>query len=360
MPPVSVLKPLCGADPGLEENLASVFRQDHPDFEVLLGAADADDPALAVARRVAAAHPHVRSRVVADARRTGANPKVNNLANLARLASHDVLVVSDSNVSVPRGYLTGLCAELAAGAGLVTSPIAAPEGSTAGAALESLQLNTFVMGGAAAITRWTGGVCCIGKSMAFHRGDLDRAGGFEMLSRHLAEDQVLGEEFARMGLEVALAAEPVVNRAGGISVRQFASRHVRWARIRRWMNPVGAALEPLGNPVAASIAACAALPPAAAAAGASALLLFRAACDAWMESRIGVVRPFHRRLCLLVAKETILLLATPAAWLSRDVGWRGRTYRIGPRTRLGERAAATDAGPSLPGRVEPGTVRDAA
>src|SRR5262245_45051086 len=66
LPPVSILKPLRGADPGLEANLETSFRLDYPEFEIVLGAADAADPALVVARRVAARHPEVPSRIVVD------------------------------------------------------------------------------------------------------------------------------------------------------------------------------------------------------------------------------------------------------------------------------------------------------
>src|ERR1044071_6697801 len=58
-PPVSVLKPLSGADAERAANLETFFRQDHPEFELLFGAIDADDPALDVVRRVAERYPHV-------------------------------------------------------------------------------------------------------------------------------------------------------------------------------------------------------------------------------------------------------------------------------------------------------------
>ena len=43
-PPVSILKPLKGVDADLKENLRSIFRLDYPEFEVLLGTEEPDDP----------------------------------------------------------------------------------------------------------------------------------------------------------------------------------------------------------------------------------------------------------------------------------------------------------------------------
>src|SRR5262245_13470889 len=81
LPPVSILKPLRGLDDGLEENLRSFFRLDYPRYEIVFAAGDAADPALDVARRVAAGHPEIPSTIVVDASAVGVNPKVNNLAN---------------------------------------------------------------------------------------------------------------------------------------------------------------------------------------------------------------------------------------------------------------------------------------
>src|SRR5277367_1406510 len=42
--PVSILKPLYGADEGLEENLRSFFLQDYPNFEILMTVRGENDP----------------------------------------------------------------------------------------------------------------------------------------------------------------------------------------------------------------------------------------------------------------------------------------------------------------------------
>ena len=121
-PPVSILKPLCGLDDGLEANLASFASLDHPDYEVLLGLRSADDPAFGIARWAARRWPR-RFRVVLQRGEPGLNPKVNQLVTLARAARHDVLVVSDSNVRVERAYLSEIVAHLEDdGVGLVTHP----------------------------------------------------------------------------------------------------------------------------------------------------------------------------------------------------------------------------------------------
>src|SRR5690348_10769369 len=62
LPPVSLLKPLCGLEPNLEANLESFFRQDYPQFEIIFGARHGDDPALQLVRTLARRHPEVKIR----------------------------------------------------------------------------------------------------------------------------------------------------------------------------------------------------------------------------------------------------------------------------------------------------------
>jgi ceramide glucosyltransferase len=333
-PGVSVLKPLKGADPDLEGNLESFFRLDYPVLEILLGVRDADDPAVAVARRVASRHPEVPSRIVVDPREVGRNPKVNNLANLLVHARHQVILISDSNVRVQASYLADLVAELERpGVGLVSSPIRGVADRSLGARLEAMQLNTFVMGGVSAMHA-LGGVCVVGKSMLLRRRELDRLGGFEFLSRYLAEDQVCGEEISRQGLRVALAHRPVDNVLGTLGVRQFLARHLRWARIRRRMSLAGYLGELVLNPLflATILAVVARTRPALLLLLATAVV--KSSIDAYAERTAGSDRPRFERLWLGVARDLLVGVVWLVPFFSSTVSWRGNRFAIGRRTVL--------------------------
>jgi ceramide glucosyltransferase len=57
--PISVLKPLSGAEERLEQNLRSFFLQQYQDFEILFAVRRADDPAVAVVEKLRAEYPAV-------------------------------------------------------------------------------------------------------------------------------------------------------------------------------------------------------------------------------------------------------------------------------------------------------------
>lgn len=351
-PGVSVLKPVKGLDPDLEENLRSVFRQDYPRFEVIIGAREASDPALAVARRVAAEFPHIPSRVVADNREVGPNPKVANLANMLPYASHPVLLVSDSNVRLHPHTLRDMVAFLQQpGVGLVSSPIRGTQATSLGGACDALLLNTFVMGGTAAMHRLFSGVCVVGKSMMLRRSTLDAMGGFAYLAQFLAEDQVCGQEVVAQGSGVALATVPVHNVTGGAPLAQVASRYVRWAKIRRRMAPWGFLGEPVLFPLAVASVGFALVPGAFSAGVWAMTFTAQFLLSAWALRLVGERFSWPQLAALVLVAEHLAVVAWFLAWLGRSVSWRGKSFSLGPRTRLSAREAPVgEAVPSL-GRV---------
>ncbi|MFT3917354.1 MAG: ceramide glucosyltransferase [Anaeromyxobacteraceae bacterium] len=334
--PVSVLKPLCGLDEGLLENLASFARQEHPAYEVLLGVRSLDDDAVPAAREALRRWPG-RFRLVVQRGEPGMNPKVNQLVTLAREARHGVLVVSDSNVRVPPGYLAGIAALLEdPEVGLVTHAIAGVDEERAGSAMDHLHLASAIAAGVVAAKRLAGHDFVVGKSMALRREDLEALGGFESVKDVLAEDWVLGARVGRvLGKRVAVSHAPILNPSARRSVRCFAARYARWAVLQR--QAVGEAAyvgQLLLNPTALAAAALVVEPGAATLAFAGAVALAKAVLDGAMAARLRGHGLRLRHLALAPAKDLVLGGAWLWGLLRRDVAWRGNRIVVRRGTRI--------------------------
>lgn len=75
LPSVTILKPVCGDEPLLAEAIQSCCVQDYPCFQLLIGAQDADDPALGVARQLQARFPACDIGIIVDPKLHGPNRK---------------------------------------------------------------------------------------------------------------------------------------------------------------------------------------------------------------------------------------------------------------------------------------------
>jgi len=247
LPSISVLKPVKGATPGLRENLEAIAGQDHPHFEMIICAEDPDDPALRIAREVRRSFPSVPMRVLASPPPFGLNPKVRSLAFMERIARHDLVLVSDSDVRPGTGYLTDLAHQSAAErADFVHSPLVGVGEDSLGAAAESAQFGLWVTQSMAA-ARAVNHVCVVGKSMMYSKAAFARLGGWRRFRDNLSDDYLVGRAFQEGGLHVALSPYPVPVYTAKRSNGDFIKRHVRWGQLRRSSNAVAYALEPLQN-----------------------------------------------------------------------------------------------------------------
>ena len=328
---VTVLKPLKGVDDELYENLASFARQRHVRLQLLLGAADPRDPAIAVARRLKRSFPDVDIQVVAGTAPLGRNPKVANLAGLTPHARHDLLLVSDSNVRARPDYVADLVAEHEAlGASLLCSVVAAHGEETLGARLENLQLNTWLAAAMCGTQVVTGTACVVGKSMLFRRAHLARIGGWAAVQDVLAEDYVFGSRLAAQGGRVATSRHVVDTVNVRWSVPRFVNRHLRWCQMRRWISPPAFLAEPLLNPVPFALAL---LPTRAAVLGLT-LIAVKLLGDAALARRLrGSWVPLPT-LALVVLKDVVFAGVWLVAAFRRRVTWRGNVLRIGPGSTL--------------------------
>jgi ceramide glucosyltransferase len=346
-PPISVLKPLCGLDDGLEHSLALFARLDYPEYEVVLGVRNVRDPAIGVARAAARRWPG-RFRVVLQRGEPGLNPKVNQLVTLAWAARHDLLVVSDSNVRVEQGYLEEIAALLDDdGVGLVTHLIAGEGEASLGSLLDHLHLTASVAPSVLGLKRLAGRDVVVGKSMALRRADLLALGGFEAAKDVLAEDYVLGLLVAdKLGKRVEVGRLPVRNVSERRTFLEFVGRYRRWGVLQRQAaGPLVHASGALLNPVllAATAAALSRTPAAMGAlAGACALktLLDGASARAL---RPGGFRA--RQLALVPVKDIVLGLVWACCFVRRDVAWRGTRLVVERGTRI---EVPTPHGPPIP------------
>jgi ceramide glucosyltransferase len=331
---ISILKPVCGLDDELEENLRSFVRLDGVDHEVIVSAETADDPALAIVERVIRKHPDAPFRVIVDGGTRGAvvNRKVERLIAAARIARGDVLLISDSNVRVsPADVAQTLDVLRDPAVGCVSNLFVGSGARTLGATLESLHLLSFVVPGsvlAAAVRK----PCVVGKSMALTRRALQAIGGFEAFRSVLAEDQAIGLAVEEAGLEVRLSPVVVRNVIVARSVRRALDRQIRWNKIRYAFSRPLYSAEVLLNPLPFAIAAAALdmgtmllVPAAVAAARVLQLALVNRATGAEM-TRV--------QLAWAPLLDMLMLYAWVIPFLSNQVDWRGYRARIGRHTEM--------------------------
>ena len=332
LPPATILKPVCGDENLLEEAIGSFCTQQYPSYQLIIGAQDPNDPALAVAHRLQARFPACDMTIVVDPTWHGSNRKIANLINMLPFAKHDLLVFADSDLHVRPDYLASVAAALqAAGTGLVTT-IYGGEPAVPGIAarLGATHIShTFLPGAMLAFS--LGRQDNLGVTMALRRETLERAGGLCGLAEHLADDAVLGRRVCALGLAVRLADTIPVVTVQERTARGLWQHEMRWARTSGSMAPRAFAASVLQFPLFWALIGV------VASGGARWALLWFAA--AWVV-RGAVVQGIDHTLrakCsrppaptpfwLLPLRDVLSALEILLSYWSDVVVWRGHTMR---------------------------------
>jgi ceramide glucosyltransferase len=234
LPPVSILKPLKGTDPDIYESFRSHCLQDYPEYEIIFGVNDSDDPAVASVRQLQQEFPGRTIQLVVSPNILGANVKVSNLEQMLPAARHRHLLINDSDIRVESDYLRRVIAPLLnedERVGMVTCLYRGVAASTLGSQLESLGISTDFCPGVLVARQLEGGLKFgLGSTLAFRRTDLEKIGGFRSIADFLADDYELGRRIASLGLKVLLSDVIVETHLPAYDLREFFAHQLRWAR----------------------------------------------------------------------------------------------------------------------------------
>jgi ceramide glucosyltransferase len=327
LPPVSVLKPLRGADPELAPALRSHCVQDYPEYEVILGVSDPADPAVPIAERLVQEFPG-RVRLLICPEALGANRKVSNLIQMLAQARHSQLLINDSDIQVPPDYLRRIFTHFEDPAvGMVTSLYRGRANGTLGSRLEALGISTDFIPGVLAARQLEGVTFGLGCTLAVSRKALDSIGGLQPIVDYLADDYELGHRIATSGILLVLSKLVVETHVPAYSLGGFFEHQLRWARTVRHARPASYFGMALGFGQSWALAALAFSRCAPWAWG----LLGITVLVRWMMALavgVGILgdRQVVRSFWLIPLRDFLSVLVWLGSYAGRRIRWRGDDF----------------------------------
>ncbi|MFT5426529.1 MAG: ceramide glucosyltransferase [Gammaproteobacteria bacterium] len=239
-PPVTVFKPICGLEHGMDENLRSFCEQDYPEYQIIFGLHGKDDGAIPIIQKLIADYPQLDLEMVIDTRLYGSNHKVSNLINMFPSAKHEILLVADSDMRVNKNYLHDIVAPFANVAnGAVTCLYSGRTDNGVASKLNAMFINEWFLPSVLISNALKDISYCLGATMAVRREILTDFGGFEVLADYLADDYMLGQMVTERGYKVHLSHTIVENLSYEPSFKSLFLHELRWARTLRAVEPLG-------------------------------------------------------------------------------------------------------------------------
>ena len=333
LPPVTVLKPLCGAEPGLYENLRTFCLQDYPQFQIVFGLSEAADPALAVVARLVREFPALAIEVVINPQQHGHNRKISSLINMLEHARHDVLVMADSDAFVGPDYLTCVTAPLLdRKVGLVTCLYHGEPTGPVWSRLGAMYINEWYM--PSVLLAWLFGHqnYVSGQTLGMRRDTLQAIGGLRGIADYLADDYQLGQLVRRLGLRIVLSSYMLKAEHHEPTLQSLVRHELRWMRTLCVLKPrsfrfifftfsLPLALLGLLLVVPESYFATVALP------------LFQVTVAARLAlhlvHRIRDKRPLFADLWLLPARDLLICWVWCRSFFTSRFTWRGSDFHVG-------------------------------
>lgn len=329
-PSVTLLKPLHFDSPGLEDDLATFLVQDYPGpVQIVFGVQNPNDPAIAVVDHLKARHPDLDIALVIDTRSYGQNAKISNLINMTECATNDIVVLSDSDISVTRDWLSKIVgALLQPGVGAVTCPYTGLGGANAWSTLAAMGTSYEFLPNVLFGSWWGMAHACLGSTIAMRKSTLSQIGGFEAFRDFLADDYEIGRSVRQRGLRVTVLPLAVSHRCTETGAVDLFRHELRWNRTIRILRPFEHLATLVTYPLPLALAAW--VVPGTGLYGAAAVL---AAFGARFVLKLSVERAFKTYagpLWLLPIRDIISFVVFLLSFFGQQVAWRGARFQVGP------------------------------
>jgi ceramide glucosyltransferase len=329
-PPASILKPVRGLDPDAYDNFASFCRQDYPDYEILFCIGDTSDPAFPLLEQLIREFPERRIRILIGSGRKAVNDKVAKLVRLVDEASHEYLVISDSDVRVQPNYLRTIIAPLEnPKIGAVTCFYVPTEDTSWLQRLQDVGMLSDFYPGILVAKQLDGVKFALGPTIGTTRTRLQAFGGYASLENRPADDLLVGRLIADQGYEVELLAYSISTVPDYQSARELFQKRLRWITVMRQMRPWGhlGLIFTFGLPWA--LLAIAVHPTFRIAASyLGGYLAFRSALTAlvgvWGLRQRGV----WEKMLLIPGWDGLACLIWLVSFTRKSIRWRGQNYLI--------------------------------
>ncbi|PZV16757.1 MAG: glycosyl transferase [Leptolyngbya sp.] len=346
-PPVSILRPICGIDSKTYENLASFCQQEYPEYQIIFGVQDPQDPSMEVVRQLIKDFPNLDIQVTASLHTLGANRKVSNLSHAVTKARYDILLLADSDVHVQPDYLSHVVQPLSDPAvGVVTCLY---QSITKGWAttLEALSTPTDFLPGVLVSTALEGIKFAMGQTIVIRRSVLEEIGGFAAIADYLADDFQLGFLPTQIGYKVVLSNYLIEHVMPLSTIAQSLHRQTRWLVGIRASRPWGYAGLIFTHGTVTSLLFLLATGGSVLGWSVLGIAWTMRLAMAWFVGIRCLRDPVAQKLFWLVPlRDVVSFMLWGYSFIGNTVEWRDRQFRL---TRSGKLIALT---PNLPERVK--------
>ncbi|MBK7995804.1 MAG: glycosyltransferase [Blastocatellia bacterium] len=326
---ISILKPLKGVEDGLKEYLTSFYLLDYPKFEIIFAVHTKDDPAVEVVNKLISHYPQVKSRLVIAENPPYANAKVYSLEQMAKVATFDILVITDSDTSVAKDYLNAIAeAFQSEKVGAMTNLYRGVAANDFWSKLEALGMSSEFMSGVI-VAEWLEGMkFTLGPSMAIRKSNLAQIGGFAAMADFLADDFVLGNWVAEKGAEVVLSTHVINHHATSPGFLLSFKHRLRWNRSTRFSRPSGYIGQGFTYGLSWAFLGIFLLPfPYG-----LFLFLFTLIIRWFLAIQVGVYlledKTIYKYLFLIPLQDFISFASWLGGFLGSEISWRNRRFRI--------------------------------